>query len=71
MNPDAEAYLKERTALLEEQLELVNGLAVANNLPDALITETRLKVTPLDAPAAQDLGGPAAAHQNHGTASGG
>jgi TnpA family transposase len=49
VNTDAEAYLKERVALLEEQLELVNGLASSNNLPDALITEAGLKMTPLDA----------------------
>lgn len=58
VNADAEAYLKERVALLEEQLELVNGLALANNLPDALITEAGLKMTPLDAAVpldAQDL----------------
>jgi TnpA family transposase len=58
VNTDGEAYLKERTTLLEEQLALVNGLALANNLPDALITEAGLKMTPLDAavpPAAQDL----------------
>ena len=58
VNSDAEAYLKERIALLEEQLEVVNGLALSNHLPDALITEAGLKMTPLDAavaPAAQSL----------------
>jgi TnpA family transposase len=58
VTPDAEAYLKERIALLEEQLEVVNGLALSNHLPDALITEAGLKMTPLDAavaPAAQSL----------------
>ena len=36
-------------SLLERQLETVNRLASANDLPDAIITESGLKVTPLDA----------------------
>lgn len=33
---------------LQEQLSTVNRMALANNLPDAIITESGLKITPLD-----------------------
>ena len=46
---DCEQYLSERLSLLERRLDSVNRLASANNLPDAIITESGLKVTPLDA----------------------
>ncbi len=46
---DCEQYLSERLSLLEKQLDTVNRLASANDLPDAIITESGLKVTPLDA----------------------
>jgi TnpA family transposase len=36
-------------SLLEQQLELVNGMSQANTLPDAIVTESGLKITPLDA----------------------
>ncbi len=42
-------YLHDRLTLLEEQLVTVNRLALANDLPDAIITESGLKITPLDA----------------------
>lgn len=45
----SESYLKERIDLLEGQLETVNRLALSNDLPDALITESGLKMIPLDA----------------------
>ena len=34
--------------LLEQQLETVNRMAAADDLPDAIITESGLKITPLD-----------------------
>ena len=42
-------YLHERLTLLETQLATVNRMALANDLPDAVITESGLKITPLDA----------------------
>ncbi|MGC8140592.1 hypothetical protein ACP3W2_24315, partial [Salmonella enterica] len=42
-------YLTNRLALLQEQLEKVNHLALAQELPDAIITDSGLKITPLDA----------------------
>ncbi len=47
--PDCEQYLHERLTLLEAQLATVNRMAAANDLPDAIITESGLKITPLDA----------------------
>ena len=41
-------YLADRLLLLEQQLETVNRMAAANDLPDAIITESGLKITPLD-----------------------
>jgi len=49
VNPDCDQYLHERLHLLEEQLATVNRLALANELPDAIITDSGLKITPLDA----------------------
>lgn len=40
-------YLKDRLFLLEQQLETVNKLAQDNQLPDAIITASGLKITPL------------------------
>ncbi|MDD0278479.1 hypothetical protein PSZ24_23395, partial [Shigella flexneri] len=42
-------YLNDRLTLLETQLATVNRMATANELPDAIITESGLKITPLDA----------------------
>jgi hypothetical protein len=39
----------DRLTLLEAQLATVNRVAAANELPDAIITESGLKITPLDA----------------------
>jgi TnpA family transposase len=46
---DCEQYLDDRLRLLEQRLDAVNRLAAANELPDAIITESGLKITPLDA----------------------
>jgi len=46
---DCDQYLHERLMLLETQLATVNRMAAANALPDAIITESGLKITPLDA----------------------
>lgn len=46
---DCEQYLSERLTLLETQLATVNRMAQANELPDAIITASGLKITPLDA----------------------
>ncbi|MGL4713919.1 MAG: Tn3 family transposase, partial [Shewanella sp.] len=46
---DCDQYLHDRLELLEAQLKTVNHLATANDLPDAIITESGLKITPLDA----------------------
>src|SRR5574344_1639442 len=46
---DCDQYLNERLTLLETQLATVNRMAAANDLPDAIITESGLKITPLDA----------------------
>lgn len=46
---DCDQYLYDRLELLEAQLKAVNHLATANDLPDAIITESGLKITPLDA----------------------
>jgi len=58
VNPDCEAYLTERLAALENQLAAVNRLAAGNGLPEAILTDSGLKITPLDAsepPAAKDF----------------
>ena len=55
---DCDEYLQARLTLLETQLVAVNHLAATNDLPDAIISETGLKITPLDAAvpdAAQNL----------------
>ena len=46
---DCNQYLHDRLSLLEQQLAKVNSMAANNNLPDAIITESGLKITPLDA----------------------
>lgn len=47
---DCDQYLYERLTLLESQLAKANLMALANELPDAIITTaTGLKITPLDA----------------------
>ena len=44
---DGERYIHDRLELLEQRLTVVNSLAAANELPDAVITESGLKITPL------------------------
>ena len=48
INPDLDQYLLERVLLLNQQLATVNRLALANALPDAIISDTRLGITPQD-----------------------
>ncbi len=49
VNSDCNQYLHDRLLLLEQQLDTVNRLALADELPDAIITDSGLKITPLDA----------------------
>ncbi len=46
---DCDQYLHDRLTLLETRLATINRMAAANDLPDAIITESGLKITPLDA----------------------
>ncbi len=46
---DCDHYMVERLTQLETQLATVNSLASENGLPDAIITESGLKISPLDA----------------------
>jgi Domain of unknown function (DUF4158) len=58
VDTECERYLHDRLSLLGDQLGLVNRMAAANDLPDAILTDSGLKITPLDAtvpPAAQSL----------------
>lgn len=48
VNADCDQYLHDRLTLLQQQFATVNHLALANELPDAIITESGLKITPLD-----------------------
>lgn len=45
---NCEKFLQDRMQTLEEQLSTVNRLALADELPDAIITESGLKITPLE-----------------------
>jgi TnpA family transposase len=49
VDTDCEKYLNERLSLLEQQMETVNRLATSKELPEAIMTESGLKITPLDA----------------------
>ena len=49
INPDCDRYLLARVLLLNQQLATVNRLALANRLPDSIITDTGLKITPQEA----------------------
>lgn len=46
VNTDCDEYLQERLLRLERALTTVNSLAAADSLPDAIITESGLKITP-------------------------
>ncbi len=48
INPNSDQCLEERLQLLDEQLATVNRLAKDNELPDTILTESGLKITPLD-----------------------
>lgn len=45
---DGEAFLQERVALLERELEATNRLAAAEALPDATLNDRGLRITPLE-----------------------
>ena len=49
MNTACDQYLHDRISLLEQQLAVVDDLAGSGGLPDAIITASGLKITPLDA----------------------
>ncbi len=49
ISSDCDQYLHDRLALLEQQLALADRLAENDSLPDAVITASGLKITPLDA----------------------
>lgn len=49
VEPSGERYLQQRLEHLTQQLETVNRLAAAGELPDASLTAAGLKITPLDA----------------------
>ena len=49
INSDCEGYLRVRLAALQEELHRVDQLAAENDLPDAIFTDSGLKITPLDA----------------------
>ena len=51
IDTDCDQYLHNRLSLLEQQLAVVDGLAGSGGLPDAIITASGLKITPLDAAA--------------------
>jgi TnpA family transposase len=46
---DCDTYLDEKLTLLKTRLAILNHMTLANELPDASITESGLKITPLDA----------------------
>lgn len=48
VNLNFDQYIQERLNSLEEQLEIVTRLALADELPDAIITNSGLKITSLD-----------------------
>jgi hypothetical protein len=47
VSTEADTFLTERLRVLNEQLRTVNRLARADELPDAIITDAGLKITPL------------------------
>ena len=49
IDSNREHYLQTRSDALHGQLKLVDELAAANDLPDAVLTDSGLKITPLDA----------------------
>lgn len=75
LDTDCDQYLHDRLSLLEQQLAMVDDLAGSGGLPDAIISASGLKITPLDAAvpdAAQTLIElTAAAREDHRHAHGG
>jgi hypothetical protein len=55
VSPDGDVFLRERQQLLEQQLKTVNRLAIADALPDTIITEAGLKITPLTNAVPEDV----------------
>ena len=49
VDSDCERYLEARLETLNAQFQIVDQLAAANDLPDAILTDSGLKITPLDA----------------------
>jgi hypothetical protein len=49
VEPNGEVHLQQRLAHLTQQLETVNRLAAASELPDASLTAADLKITTLNA----------------------
>lgn len=54
---DCDQYLRDRLQMLEQQLKTVNRMAAADELPDATVTDSGLKITPLSnsVPEAADI----------------
>lgn len=48
VNLNFDQYIHDRLSFMEEQLETVSRLALANELPDAIISDSGLKITSLD-----------------------
>ncbi|MGL6175899.1 MAG: Tn3 family transposase, partial [Vibrionaceae bacterium] len=48
VSADCDQYLNDRLARLETKLSAINSMAQADELPDAIITASGLKITPLD-----------------------
>ncbi len=46
---DCDEYLRGRMEMLSQQLAMANALAATNDLPDAIVTTSGLKITPLNA----------------------
>ncbi len=49
VDTDCDTFLHDRLLFLDQQLSVVNRMALADELPDATINESGLKITPLDA----------------------
>jgi hypothetical protein len=48
IDTECESYLHAQLSLLEQQLGSVDRMAASNDLPDAILTDSGLKITPLD-----------------------
>lgn len=54
VDSDCDRYLNARLDTLNAQLQIVDQLAAANDLPDAILTDSSLKITPLHAALERD-----------------